>query len=138
MALMKNLYYMIWADAVFSFKKYHPKRKDWKSAIFLQMTWIHAMNLWILILWLKFFNVLTIPLIKINVFPGNLLDDFFSFTIEFALPIGILNYFLIFYHNKYEKITQKYKDIKFRYAPVYSFTIVILALVSALLYGMLN
>ena len=138
MALMKNLYYMIWADAVISFKKYHPKRKDWKSAIFLQMTWIHTINLWILLLWLKFFKVFTIPLLNINAFPGKILNDFFSFTIEFALPIGILNYFLIFHNNKYEKITQKYKNVKFRFALVYSFTIVILALVSVFLYGMLD
>lgn len=135
---MNNIYYMIWSDAIISFRHHHPKRKDWKSATFILMTWMLALNWWIVFIWLRFFNMLNIPLISIDMFPGKLLDDFFAFTIEFALPFGILNYFLIFYNNRYEKITQKYKDIKFRYAPVYSYTIVILAFVSAILYGTLN
>ncbi len=59
-------------------------------------------------------------------------------TIEFALPFGLLNYFLIFYNNRYEKITRKYKNVKTRYAPIYSFTVAILAFVTAILYGILT
>jgi len=135
---MKNIYYLIWADAILSFKKHHPNRKNWKSKLFIYITWINALNFWIIILWIKYFNFLEIPKFSVDIFPGKLLDGFVTFTIEFALPFGILNYFLIFYNNRYEKITQKYKDIKFRYAPVYSFTIAILAFVSAIFYGTLN
>lgn len=135
---MNNIYYMIWSDAILSFRKYHPKRKDWKLTIFLYITWIHSLNLWIVLLWLKFFKIFTMPLLSIDVFPGELLDDFFAFAIEFALPFVILNYYLVFYNNRYEKIIQKYKDIKFRYSPIYSFTIAILAFISAILYGALN
>lgn len=135
---MNNFYYMVWSDAILSFRKHNPKRRDWKSTLFIFITWMHALNFWIILLWMKYFNILSIPLIKIDVFPGKLLDEFFAFTIEFALPFGILNYFLIFYNNRYEKITQKYKDIKFRYAPIYSFTIAILAFASAILYGALS
>lgn len=135
---MNNIYYMIWSDAILSFRKYHPNRKDWRFTLFFYITWIHALNWWIIFLWLKFFKILNIPLISINIFPGELLDDFFAFAIEFALPFGILNYFLIFYNNRYVMITQKYKDLKFRYSPIYSFTIAILAFISAILYGTLN
>ena len=135
---MNNLYYMIWSDAILSFRKYNPTRTDWKFTLFLYITWIHALNWWILFLWLKFFKILVIPLISIDIFPGELLNDFFAFSIEFALPFGILNYFLIFYNKRYEMITQKYKGIKFRYALIYSFTIAILAFISAILYGVLN
>ena len=128
---------MIWADAILSFKKYHPN-KAWKTKLFVHITWIHALNFWIIFIWLRFFDILNIPLISIDAFPGELLNDFFAFTIEFALPFGMLNYFLIFYNKRYEKITQKYTDVKFRYAPIYSFTIVILAFASAILYGTLN
>lgn len=51
-----------------------------------------ALNWWILFIWLKFFNILNIQLISIDIFPRKLLDDFFAFTIEFALPFGILNF----------------------------------------------
>ena len=134
---MKNIYYMIWSDAINSFRKHHPNRQSWKFAIFLYMTWIHAINWWIVYIWLKFFDILNIPLIKIDVLPGDLLNNFFSFTIEFALPFGIINYFLIFHNNRYEKITQKYINVKFRYAPVYAFTIAILAFITAIVYGTL-
>jgi hypothetical protein len=134
---MNNIYYLIWADAILSFKKYHPN-KEWKSKLFIYITWIHALNFWIIILWIKYFNFIVIPKFSIDIFPGKLLDGFITFTIEFALPFGILNYFLIFYNNRYEKIIQKYKGNKYRYALVYSFTIAILAFVSAILYGILN
>ena len=135
---MRNIYYMIWSDAILSFKKHHPNRQDWKFTMLLYITWIHAINWWIVFIWIKYFDLLSIPLISIDVFPGKLLDNFFAFTIEFALPFGILNYFLVFYNNRYEKITQKYKDVKTRYAPIYSFSVAILAFASAILYGALT
>ena len=135
---MNNFYYMVWSDAILSFKKHHPDRKDWKFTLLFYISWIQAINWWIVFIWLKYFNILTIPLLSIDVFPGDLLDDFFAFTIEFALPFGILNYFLIFYNNRHEKITEKYKEVKFRYAPIYSFTVAILAFVSAIIYGNLT
>ncbi len=134
---MDKIYYMIWADAILSFRKHHPN-KDWKTKLFIYVTWMHALNFWVIVLWIKYFNFIEIPKFSIDIFPGKLIDGFVTFTIEFALPFGILNYFLIFYNNRYEKITQKYKDIKFRYAPIYSFTIAIVAFVSAILYGILN
>ena len=134
---MNNIFYMIWVDAILSFRKHHPYNENWKSRLFIYITWIQAMNLWIVFLWLKFFNILNIPLLSINVFPGELLDDFFAFSIEFALPFGVLNYFLVFHNNRYEKVIQKYGHIKTRYAPIYSFTVAILAFVSAILYGVL-
>ena len=135
---MKNLYYLIWSDAIRSIRKFNPNKKDWKIAIYIFITWIHALNLWIIFIWLKFFNIQYVPLIKIDLFPGKLLDIFCAFTIEFALPFAILNYFLIFHNNRYEKIILKYKDVKKRYGLIYSFSIPILAFVSAILYGILT
>jgi hypothetical protein len=134
---MSNIYYAIWADAILSFRKHHPN-KDWKSKLFIYITWIHALNFWVIVLWIKYFNFIEIPEFSIDVFPGKLLDGFATFTIEFALPLGILNYFLIFHNNRHEKITKKYKDVKTRYAPMYSFTVAILAFVSAIIYGALT
>jgi len=55
----------------------------------------------------KVFDILKIPLLKIDIFPGNLLDSFVAFSIEFALPFGMLNYFLIFHKDRYKKIVEK-------------------------------
>lgn len=132
---MKNLYYMIWADAINSFKAHNPKKTNWKFTLFTYITWINALNLFIIVLWMKYFKILIVPHFDFNFFPGTLLDGFLTFLVEFALPLAILNYFLIFYKNRYQLISKKYEDVKIRYAPIYSFTIAILALISAILYG---
>lgn len=101
-------------------------------------THINALNYWILIIWLKYFNIFTLPSIQIDVFPGHILNSFSEFVIEFALPFGIINYFLIFYNNRYVKIVEKYSNIKIAYATIYSITVVLGALFSAFLYGALT
>lgn len=134
---MNNLYYMVWADAIQSFRKHHPK-KNWRITLFIFITWMHALNAWILVLWLKYFNVFNVPKFNIDIFPGKLLDSFTAFTVEFALPFAILNYFLIFHKNRYERISKKYMDIKKRYAQIYSYSMIFGAFASAILYGVLT
>lgn len=131
---MKNIYYLIWVDSIVRFKKFNPERKDWKAAIFILNTWINALNLWIVILWLRYFEILVLPQLTLNIFPGDLLDLFMSFAIQFALPAGILNYFLIFYNNRYKVLVDKYCNPQGNYVMVYSVVIVLVAFVSALLY----
>lgn len=135
---MRNLYYLIWVDSILSFRKYNPKRSDWKITVYLYITWIHALNWWIIFLWLKFFDILNIPLLKIDVFPGELLDSLFAFAIEFALPFALLNYYLIFYKNRYARIIEKYDKPKKRFALIYSITVALAAFVSAVLYGIFS
>ncbi len=131
---MKNIYYIIWVDSILRFKKSLPKDKDWKVKIFLINTWANALNFGIIIIWLKFFNIYDIPLISLSIFPGTLLNDFFSFAIEFALPFGVLNYFLIFHRDRYKKILERYSAPKKKYAYIYSVSIALFALFSVYVY----
>ncbi|WP_155960773.1 hypothetical protein [Flavobacterium daejeonense] len=135
---MNNIYYMIWVDAILNIRKHHPNKKDWKTTLLIYVTWIHALNFWILSIWLKYFNILSIPLIHINLFPSKMLNSFSSFAIEFALPFGIINYFLIFYNDRYVKIIKKYGNMKTSYAFIYSAIVALVALFSAFLYGALS
>jgi len=135
---MKNIYYQLWSDAILSFRKHNPNRNDWKLTLLTFISWINALNLWIIMLWLKFFKILVLPHIHIAIFPGKLLNDFLSFAIIFALPFFILNYFLIFYNKRYERIISKYSNLKTRFALIYSISIALLAFLSALLYGALQ
>lgn len=134
---MNNLYYMVWADAIQSFRKHYPN-KNWRITTFIFITWMHALNAWIIVLWLKYFNFFNIPKVNIDIFPGKLIDSFVVFTVEFALPFAILNYFLIFHKDRYEGIINKYKDIKKRYAQIYSYSMIFGAFASAILYGILT
>ena len=135
---MNNYYYMIWADAILQFRKHNPTQVNWQLMLFTFITWIQGLNAWIIFLWLKYFDILAIPLIDINIFPGTILDDFFTYSLEFALPFGVLNYFLIFYKEKHIKITEKYSNLKYRYALNYSFIVISGAFISAILYSVLT
>lgn len=135
---MNNIYYLIWSDAILSIRKHHPHKSDWKIAIFIFITSMHTFNLWIVLLWLKYFNVFILPPFSIDVFPGGMIDGFLAFTIRFASPFIILNYFLIFHNNRYEKIIAKNKDVKTRYGAIYSIVMTLGAFFSAILYGLLT
>lgn len=135
---MNNIYYLIWSDAIFRIKKYHPNKKNWKISLFTLITWVQALNLFIIFLWLKYFNINIIPVLDFDIFPGTMLDGFFSFTIKFALLPGIINYFLIFHKNRYEKIILCYPKSKHRYALIYLLTIIWGAFISAVIYGILS
>jgi hypothetical protein len=128
---------MIWSDAISSFRKHQP-HKNWKFTLFIYITWMNALNLWTVILWVKYFNILNIPKISIDIFPGTLVNGFLTFSCEFALPFALINYFMIFYNNRYESIVEKYHNIKFRFAPVYSILSALLALFSSIIYGVLK
>ncbi len=138
LSFMRNIYYLVWSDAIISFRKHHPDKKKWKIALFIFITWMNALNVWIIFLWLKYFEIFIIPKFSIDIFFGNLLDGVLSFSIEFALPFLILNYFLIFHNNRYESILKRYCDFKPRYAQIYSYFMIAGAFISAVLYGVLT
>lgn len=135
---MKNIYYLIWSDSILSFKKFHPEKTEWKIAIFLLNTWINALNLWIIFIWLKYFNVINIKLLKIDFFPGVMLDKFIAFTVIFALPFGVLNYFLIFYKGRYNQIIERYPSPPNKIAFIYSTFIALGAFLTAIFYGAMS
>ncbi|MFC0878905.1 hypothetical protein ACE01N_20090 [Saccharicrinis sp. FJH2] len=135
---MRNFYYIYWADAIQRIRKHHPKKKDWKISLYVFNSWIHALNLFIIFLWLKYFHVLNIALPDINIFPGDMIDGFLSFAIVFATPFFIINYFLIFYKDRYKKIVDKYHIKKGNYAMPYSMVIALGAFISAITYSILT
>ena len=135
---MYNLYYLIWADSIQSIRKYQPNKKDWKISIFFIITTMHSLNLWIVLLWLKYFKILILPPFNIDIFPGNMINGSLSFIIEFASPFILLNYFLVFRNNRYKKIVEKYKNMKFKYCKCYCISMLIGTFLSAILYGILT
>jgi len=131
---MKNIYYVIWVDSILRFKKNNPKDKDWKFKILLMNSLLNAFTFWMITIWLKFFKIYNIPLINFTLFPGNLLNNFCSFLIEFALPFGLLNYFLIFNNDRYKKILEKYAVPKGKYALIHSYIVLLSSFISAVIY----
>ncbi len=135
---MKNYYYLIWADAILSFKKFNPKRKDWISTLLFFNSFIQSINLWIILIWLKYFNIFEITLIDFHVSPISVFNDSFTYFVIFVFPILTINYFLIFFNSRYKKITEKYNQNKIRYALYYSMSILAIAIVTIFLLPILS
>ena len=135
---MRNFYYIYWADAIQRIRKFHPQKKDWKISLYVFNSWIHALNLFIIFLWLKYYHMINIKLPDINIFPGDMIDGFLSFALVFATPFFIINYFLIFYKNRYKKIIDKYHVKDGNYAMPYTLVIALGAFISAIIYSILT
>jgi hypothetical protein len=132
---MKNGFYVIWVDAIRSIRKNHPKDKNWKPKVFAILTWINAINYWMIIAWIDFFEVLQVPKFQFDLLNIKFLNGALSFLIIFASPFLVLNYFLIFYKDRYKWLLDKYPYQKYRWSAIYSFTILITALISGFLIG---
>jgi len=134
---MKNYYYLYWVDAIVSIKTNSPKRRDWKFSIFTYTTMCNALNLWVVLLWLKYFNILSFK-VQINLLPGIMLNNAGGFIIYFATPFILLNYFLIFYRDKYKKLIEIYPHKNGKFAMRYIFISVLLSFISMILHEVLR
>lgn len=56
-----NIYYVIWADAINSFKKFHPQKRNWNVTLWAFISYLNSINFWVVTLWLKYFDFITIP-----------------------------------------------------------------------------
>ncbi len=135
---IKNIYYLFWVDAIISYKKYNPEKLNWKRFIFLFISFINGINLWIILIWLKYFKIIIVPEFTVNIFPGKTLNNSLTFILIFVFPFIVLNYFLIFYKDRYKKIIAKYPMPKKKFAFIYLIAVIWLAFLSAILYGVLT
>jgi hypothetical protein len=128
-----NLYFKFWAEAITRAKK---NRKDAKNLLFI-LSFVNGMNLYIIAIWLKYFNVEFIPKLTIDLFPGDILDGALCFFVEFILVFVVLNYFLIFKNKYFLRHLDGYK-VDVNYPLYYSVTVMCTAFVSAMVYIMLD
>jgi len=134
---MRNVYYLIWVDAIANFRKHNPARTDWKISLFIIQTTCNALNLWAILLWLKFFEIYSF-IIKIDIFPGTILNSAAGFIVQFASPFILLNYFLIFHNARYEKLIEKYPHKNGKLAMIYTMVSALVGFISMILYGALR
>lgn len=104
---MKNLYNMLWVDAIANSKAYKNKEPNWKSTVYFLITITNALNFFVLLLWFDFYNINARKFLFIFDSNSLLLSAFGGF-VNFGLPFAILNYFAIFYKNRYQKLLDKY------------------------------
>jgi hypothetical protein len=134
---MKNIYYLIWVDFITSAKRHHPERADWKFSLYVLVTMCNALNIYAVYIWFMYFFKMSY-LIRLNIFPGTILNDAFSFLIQFAAPFILINYLLIFYKDKYKKLLKKYPSKNGRLALIYSLCSIWIGFISIILYSLLK
>lgn len=105
-----SLYYKIWVDAIVKLRSRPQNAGMWKYLAMAFMSMSMAIN-FIFIMAILQRNVFNTDFysLEVNIFPGTILNSFSSFFILFLLPMLLLNYFLIFYKNRYESVIEKYE-----------------------------
>lgn len=105
-----SLYYKIWVDAIVKLRSRPQNAGIWKYFAMAFMSMAMAIN-FIFIMAILQRNVFNADFysLDVNIFPGTILNSFTSFFILFLLPMLLLNYFLIFYKNRYEQLIEKYE-----------------------------
>lgn len=107
---MKNIYYMIWADAILTAQKKNKFSEEWKLLVYLFAVF-QALNLAVVIIFFKaLFDIRSSITFQMDIFPGKMLDSLLPALIFYLLPFFLANYFLIVYKNRYRKIITKYKS----------------------------
>ena len=122
---MKNYYYIFWSDAIQRAKATIPKGGNWIRFSFFMYTYVHSLNLFLIYVWLKYFGIIEFPILKIEITGFNAIDTILSFSIQFAGPPLIVNYFFVFFRKRYEKIIIKYPIGKTKVAGIYAFSVII-------------
>jgi hypothetical protein len=115
---MRKFFYLLWVDFITSIRLNHPEKKDWKFSLFLLMTTCNALNVYTICLLLKYFGIIP-RLVEIDLFPGTIINNAVGFFIQFGTPFILLNYFLIFYKEKYITLIKKFPDKKGKLALTY-------------------
>ena len=107
---MTNIYYKIWVDAITYEKTKHGHIRNWKVYTLIPISVIQGVNFLVICMIIGFLTG-SFPniFIEIDVFPGKMLDSFFSGIITLVLPFIIINYALIFYRKKYDALLAKYQ-----------------------------
>ena len=102
-----KLYYLIWTDFLVGRAKNRPDIDNWKFQVFVIMTWLNSLNLWALFSFLKILGIGTF-LLKLSFMEGTRVNSAIAFFIRFALVFCLINYFLIFYKDRYKRIIREY------------------------------
>ncbi len=104
-----SLYYKIWVDGIVKVKSRPDNSGLWKFALMNFTSMSMALNLLLLQFILNDLGIMdNILSINVDLFPGTRLDAIASFFLVYLLPFLLLNYFLIFYRDRYKTLIKRY------------------------------
>jgi hypothetical protein len=120
-----KLYYRFWITSINNHLRSHGESSGWKFISVFFVSHLMGISLWAIFAWMQYFQILKIEYIEIAIFPGEMLNGVFSFFLTFNAVFFIVNYFLIFWKNRYIELNEKYEEISKR-------TLVIILLITTL------
>ncbi|MBD3274965.1 MAG: hypothetical protein GF372_06610 [Candidatus Marinimicrobia bacterium] len=108
--MLRKWYYNMWIDLIRTAQeKSEVSETEWKIIFTLSLSIAMAFNAGTVIIWIELLITGPLPLfIEFQFLPGTMLDAWLSFFLTLHLPFIILNYLLIFRHNRYEQLMEKY------------------------------
>jgi hypothetical protein len=136
----KNLYYTIWSDIIVRYRIKNPNidDKNIKLKLLILVSSINAMNIWIVVIWLKILKIYNSNALTLNLLSIGRMNSALAFFFQFVSPFIIINYLFIFRKDRYLSIIKRYSTPKNNYGNVYIFSILILTLISLLYYGFIT
>lgn len=102
-----NIYYKIWVDCIIKAQSIPANKNNWKRFTMVFMTITMSINFACLMSLLQIIIGTYFYHFEVDFFPGTKLDALISGLVLFILPNLLLNYYLIFRNNRYEKLLNK-------------------------------
>src|SRR6185312_10577225 len=136
---MKNYYYLFWSDAIQRFIKHKSKENGWEKKNLILISWVFTLGVLSTMLWLKYFHVFQSEFGMFGIFTtfGKKIPTLLEMGLVFLL-IYIINYFLIFWRNRYLLLIEKYPLGRFNYSVVVGMVLLAYFLLTIFLYGYLT
>ncbi len=100
-----KLYYEIWVDAIVKLRSRPQNVGLWKFFAMTFMSMAMALNLIVVMTIIQRNLHRNFYELKVDIFPGTILDAFISFFVLFLLPPLLINYLLIFRRNRYGSVS---------------------------------
>jgi hypothetical protein len=105
---MFSLYYRIWVDCMKRARLQPENRETWEAGSMIFMSVAMAFN-FVLIMFILQKYILGYFFYEINIdFLPKYVSNVISYVVLFVVPCVLVNYFLIFYKNRYKKLLKKY------------------------------
>src|SRR3569833_2230385 len=106
---MQNWYYKIWLVAIISQRAKCAEHTNWKLYTIVPISVLQGINLFTFFYWMRvIFSPNLLLMMPVGIFHAHPLNGFISVIITFFIPFVLLNYLLIFYNDRYDKLITRY------------------------------
>jgi len=135
---MKKCYYGFWVRVILNAKKNKSKGEVWKLPLFVVITTINSLNIVVIDLWLRIFNIDVYNYFNCGITSGTIIDNLVIFTIKYSLPFILFNYFLIFHKRRYKMLIEKYPPDNSKFPLIYLTTSIVACFISLVIYSLIK